>query len=907
MSFAANPNRPKRTLAESEAAAAARQQRADRERIRRLIITLGDDNKKVVGQVRGLAGALEDDVELHGEIMSETLLDCTKSLPLKTGIYAAWTARMMDKHATWVCSVVPRVLDELRAALRGGQAMVAQLLLRFLVGLGNCGVLGLTALLGLLQEVLALSDGLRPAKGGDLGVFLALASLPFISEAAYQKVTSQIDAVIGGASTYVASREARWKPLLRFLKTDEVPDRLEALAAAARAQKEANWGSQSIFHVPGFEPNLDGNPRVSPLPPLGITAEDIRKSKLRLQVPMMASCLTLHASHNDGADDQMSDHDRWILEDYILLTIEMFSRDVEECARQILKIPVLHPHFEMIAVETVVSQLLRLPSPPHLPLFYSRLLEAMMDKQTSTKPIVEQAFRALIGHASDLDEECLEVLAEAFAYYLMHNGYKTDWGPFTGDSVAVQAQRFVRRTLERLQRLSFHQNLLHRLPEAVHVYVPPEPLPASGLPAQTKPEFQRMLGFARIKEPSEEKVLHYCRRLMKVQMKQEVSKEEEPAHTALRPVTTEGEEAHRDGRGACKAEADLHAKRRRLSCGDEQETVAQVEVVMDSGSVPEIAGPDAKDDTARDPLSRDPPKGGDDEAGAPCTGLVASSPRGPLDAVKEEVKHEEDHPLVVDLGVAAREASPLHMETDVKAPNEDEFGSTPSEAWSLESVVELFVVALLQNGAKTPTHMGKMLDGHQNVFSSLRPAGEEEAHEFSKAIVHCIFAFWRCSSQRLGITVDMMLHRGILTSRAVVEQALAERGPQGCDSMAVWNMINSVARKSLEHSQSVRVDLAIAKKLGKNDLLETCRRQLDGAIHETAELFTLTFTGLVRNHQDFEDRDTLMRHIMLQRILTIGRKYHAFIKPLIDAAESRIPGVAHNPEIAAIFQSLSTL
>merc|ERR1712061_260898 len=109
------------------------------------------------------------------------------------------------------------------------------------------------------------------------------------------------------------------------------------------------------------------------------------------------------------------------------------------------------------------------------------------------------------------------------------------------------------------------------------------------------------------------------------------------------------------------------------------------------------------------------------------------------------------------------------------------------------------------------------------------------------------------------------MHRSLVTPTAVVEQALAQRGPQGCDSMSVWNLINSVARKSLEHSQSIRVDLAIAKRLGKTDVAEKCRRELDQAVHETAELFTLIFTGLVRNHQDFEETDAFLRKLTCDR------------------------------------------
>jgi len=221
--------------------------------------------------------------------------------------------------------------------------------------------------------------------------------------------------------------------------------------------------------------------------------------------------------------------------------------------------------------------------------------------------------------------------------------------------------------------------------------------------------------------------------------------------------------------------------------------------------------------------------------------------------------------------------------------------------------VELFAVAMLQNGAKTPTHMSKMLDGYQKVFSKLRPDDEERSHAFSKIIVRCAFEFWRVSGQRLEITLDALLHRGIVTPRAVAEQALADRGPLGCDSLAIWNLINGVARKALERSTSAKVELAIAKKLEKVDAMARCKEHLDAAIQDTAELFTLIFTGLARNHQDFEERDALLRHVAQQRVLTIGRKYYAFIKPLIENASSRIPGVAHNPDIATIFQSLSTL
>merc|ERR1712173_354455 len=100
----------------------------------------------------------------------------------------------------------------------------------------------------------------------------------------------------------------------------------------------------------------------------------------------------------------------------------------------------------------------------------------------------------------------------------------------------------------------------------------------------------------------------------------------------------------------------------------------------------------------------------------------------------------------------------------------------------------------------------------------------------------------------------------------------------GIDAGVVWNMLNSCARKSIERITAVQAELGIAKRLEKTDVLEGCKKRLDTEVRETADLFTAIFGGLVRNYQDLEEEaDQGERHVTLQRILAIGRKYHAFI------------------------------
>lgn len=822
----------KTELEELQVEAAARAQKVERERIRRLIITLGDDgSKKVLGQIKGLVGALEDDIELHGDLIADTALECAKWLPLKSTIIAAWIGRMAEKHPAWASAFVTKVLEALKATIRAFQYSHAQLLLQFLVSLGSTGTLGLGALMDLLGEVMAMSDGLRPSKGGDLGVFLALAALLFLSPAAHSLVSERVAELMALARPYVAARDARWKPLLRVLKGEDLPDRLEALMAAATSQERASWTAQVIQYVPGFQPSLEGKAGMPPLSPLGITAQDVRKG-LRLQVPLISSRILTRTLEGDGADDQMSEHDRWVLEDYLLLTIEMFGKDLEECSKQILRIPVLHPHFEAITVETIFSQMLRLPSPPQLPLFYIRLLEAIGEKQHSCKELISKAFNALLEKAADLDEESLEVLSEAFALHLVHSDCQADWKPCLSGDMSVQAQRLLRRSLERLQRLSFHQNLLHKLPEAIHVYVPPEPQALKSLPSQARPEFQELLTLVKIKDADANAVQEFCERLMRPE-----HKEDDKEATAA------------------AAEEEPAAKRRRLEDGEEKTAATGGNTITS-------------------------------QEGA------AGGKRKQPDGVKEEVKQE-----------AGDEANAGLTDAKEAADRKDE----PRQPLTLQEVVELLVVALLQQGEKTPTHMSKLLEGYKQVVLALKPSEAELAHSIGRAIVRCVFEFWRFSGQRLEITVDALLQHAIVTPQQVVDTALADRREKGCDSISVWNIVNTVARKSLERTQSIRSELEIAKRLEKEDVLEKARKQLDVAIRETAELFTLIFAGLVRNHSEFKNSDNLLQHITQEKVFTIGRKYHAFIKPVIDTAKSRIPGAANDPEIAAIFQSLSAL
>jgi len=231
----------------------------------------------------------------------------------------------------------------------------------------------------------------------------------------------------------------------------------------------------------------------------------------------------------------------------------------------------------------------------------------------------------------------------------------------------------------------------------------------------------------------------------------------------------------------------------------------------------------------------------------------------------------------------------------------EEFGEAPAEPLALEEVAGLVMSVMLQHGHKTPTHMAKVLDGNEQVLLKLKPSEADSRASFEQVLVKSVFEFWKASGLRLEITLDSLIQRKVISPEAVAKYALShELGHSN-----YWNVVKQVARKSLERSQVARTDLHVAKKLGKEDVLDKCQVQLDEAIQADERLFMIIFNSIVRGYED--TKDATLRGTLLARIMSLARKHIADIKTLVDTAESQIPRVRNNPDIAAVFKLVSTL
>ena len=132
-------------------------------------------------------------------------------------------------------------------------------------------------------------------------------------------------------------------------------------------------------------------------------------------------------------------------------------------------------------IEVIFSQLFALPKPIHLELFYGSLLIELCKMQPNHIPLVlAQATELLFERLDYMKTSCVERFSTWFAYHLSNFQFKWSWDDWkdclTGDMESPK-NKFLRETLIRCMRLSYHQRIVEILPENMHQLLPNNPKP----------------------------------------------------------------------------------------------------------------------------------------------------------------------------------------------------------------------------------------------------------------------------------------------------------------------------------------------------------------------------------------------------------------------------------------------
>jgi len=374
-----------------------------RERIRSLLVKVGDEKKKVVGNLRGSVSIMKEDIGEHRDTIMISLIECAKYLPTKPGVYGTWLTLMNPDNRVFVADSVNGIYSELRYAIEDGNLEVACCLSRVLIECANTGCVSVSSVLHLVRNLYsaACSSGFSR---GDFGLYLVTSSVCWFSpDLALNnaEVSSLIDEIVLGAEAWTStqsyqSRKDTSNPVPGF------PDQLEAAIAAIKTMRQSSWESEVLIRpymmeglvLPNFEPEF-----IHSLPTDDSSLyESVTQNKFVPSVYFRSSSVTL------------SESDLFLLEETFAATIYLPSETLCEKAKALLRVPFMHAAFEQVLADVIISMSLVLP----ILVLCQSLMDRVLWFRKSVKPAFENTVTGLLktNLPSDTQFALMETLFE---------------------------------------------------------------------------------------------------------------------------------------------------------------------------------------------------------------------------------------------------------------------------------------------------------------------------------------------------------------------------------------------------------------------------------------------------------------------------------------------------------------
>ena len=184
---------------------------------------------------------------------------------------------------------------------------------------------------------------------------------------------------------------------------------------------------------------------------------------------------------------------------YFLLCSEDFTDDILISARMLMAFPNSHKlPYDYMVTEVILGEMFALPTPRHLDVFYGSLILELCKLQPQSFPQVVSIFQIsnsndsyclqlaqsvelLFSRLDIMNGACIDRFSTWFAYHLSNFQFRwqwDDWTPALTMDPLHPKPKFIRETLIRCMRLSFHGKVVEMVPESFAPLIPelPEPI-----------------------------------------------------------------------------------------------------------------------------------------------------------------------------------------------------------------------------------------------------------------------------------------------------------------------------------------------------------------------------------------------------------------------------------------------
>lgn len=453
-----------------------------KKRLESLICRVGEkSSSSLESNLEGLASVLETDLLNFKAQILQILVLCSYQLPEKCSIYTTLLGLLNVRNYTCGAEFVEIVLMEMKRLITTNQFEGAQYILQFLGDLVNCNVVTPGSMITLFETFLQVSnqDGV-PHSRKDWYVYSVMATLPWCGSVLTEKKEKEMDELFSKLSKYVRNRNKEHHLFLRVWSSDDPhpqEEYIDCLFAQICKLREDGWIEDIILRpYKAFQPVLaDALQHNLPdfIPPPHVEGRSM------YPLPKVVFRMFDYTDCPEGPVIPGSHAiERWIIEEHLSRLVRTFFKDKKECATRLLAVPGREkmPLNHMI-VETLLSDMFRLPTSQYPTVFYTSLFIELCKLQPSMMPqVLALASDMLYERLDFMNITCIDRFVNWFSHHLSNFQFRwswDDWADCLTLDPAKPKPKFIKEVFEKSVRLAYYQRICEMAPIQFESLYPP--------------------------------------------------------------------------------------------------------------------------------------------------------------------------------------------------------------------------------------------------------------------------------------------------------------------------------------------------------------------------------------------------------------------------------------------------
>ncbi|CAF0735393.1 unnamed protein product [Adineta ricciae] len=465
------------------------------------LFTLGQKIDSTLEQtLRDLCTTLCNDLSKHKKTIFDILNQCIQLVPERVTIYSTLVGLLHASVITFGSDFLDTCVSAFKESLLSYKFEIIQRYIRFFSDLVNVKLLSPSSILALYDTLIeAATETNIPQVRTDFFVSCVLIALPYSGKILSEKNNTELSRLLYTIDKYIYNRSKIHTPILQVWSSMEPhpqEEYLDCLLAQIKRLNQDEWAESQIFRpYYSYADTLFSDVSASivhDLPTLNIPEH---RDGIIYPPPKIVFRMF---DYTDVPEEFVlpGAHaiERYLIEDEISNILHTYHTERKDCAVQLTqirsnnKIPLNY-----MIVEVIFGHLFMLPRPHHLELFYGSLLLELCKLQPSTlPPVLVQAVEMIFERLNTMKTACIERFVKWFSYHLSNFQFTwawQDWIDCLDENPESPKIKFIRETLQRCMRLSFHQRVIEIVPEQFYKLVPNKPSPVFKFEENDAPVF----------------------------------------------------------------------------------------------------------------------------------------------------------------------------------------------------------------------------------------------------------------------------------------------------------------------------------------------------------------------------------------------------------------------------------